>query len=684
MTKLTDQISPHWKNSLSAIVLGLGLAACATPLETAQDASALTPPQPLFSDYQGAPQIIPGEDLAATRVTGIVFEDLNQNSQFDEGEPGIPGVKVSNGLDVVVTGAEGAYSLAARDDMAVFVIQPAGYQVPHNEDWVPQFAYQHKPAGTPKQLRYGGLPPTGPLPAAIHFPLISTPNSNAFQCAVLGDIQSYSNTEIGYVRDSLVDDILGLDRAERPDCLIAVGDVLGDDFGLLPRLANVLGTLKAPQWWVHGNHDFDFDADTDADSSDSWRRMYGPNYYAFEIGDAVFIILDNVVYPCGYVDAEVQGREFCITESRKLYNGRITDAQMAFVENLLSLYPDDKLLVFAHHIPFVTFINQDTAPHQTDNVSELYALIGDRPALSLSGHTHTVENLSPGDRFSGWLELVGVEELPFRHIVAGAVSGAWFSGDFDTFGVPMSLQRLGSPRGWLELQVDGADYVETYFGSNLSRDQRMWLSVNTPGYRTWFREIMAWVNASQTERDAVPPLSINDLADVKLLTRLDLASGSYLTANVWDGSSETTVTAEIDGVLYAMERTQPADGEGVRLGAFWSDPFATQRQLSVGRYALQSRSELERNQGWEAFQGARFGPAAPQPQPVIASQSSHLWRLILPSTLANGAHQIIVQAKDRHGRVTSDTIVIEVVDERPPARFRTDEFNAFEDGAPVR
>jgi hypothetical protein len=108
----------------------------------------------------------------ATTIAGAVFDDANRNGRLDAGEPGVPDVKVSNGREVVLTDAKGGYRLPARSDMAVFVVQPSGWRVPTDERWVPQFAYQHKPAGSPKALRYGGLPPTGPLPSAINFPII--------------------------------------------------------------------------------------------------------------------------------------------------------------------------------------------------------------------------------------------------------------------------------------------------------------------------------------------------------------------------------------------------------------------------------------------------------------------------------------------------------------------------------
>lgn len=662
------------------------LAAILAACETVPVGENATAPQegPLFSDYRGGPQVVRSDADGGDSVSGRVFLDRNRNGTLDPDEPGVAGVKVSNGREVVLTDSDGAYTLPARDDMAVMVIQPSGYQVPHNEHWVPQFAYQHKPGGSPKTLRFGGLAPTGPLPGTIHFPLIRSSTRTDYSCAVLGDTQTYANQEIGYFRDSTIDDILDRPEAERPECVLAVGDVMGDDLGLVPRMTEVIASLKAPQWWVHGNHDFDFDADDDADSSDSWRRLWGPNYFAFEIGDVLYLALDNVVYPCTAEDAEMEGRAFCIEDDVKRYNARVTDDQMAFVENVLKLTDEDKLVVFAHHIPFVSFVDQTAAAHQTDNATDLYALVAGRKALSLSGHTHTTENLSPGDAFEGWQQAVGVESLPFRHVIAGAASGAWYNGDLDVHGTPMALQRMGAPKGWLNLEIEGTEYRETYIGANVGRERRMWVSVNTPIFRSWYNQIVAWLQTPEDQRDPIPPLSINDLPDVKILTPTDLARGSFITANIWDGSSETAATVTIGQQTISMERTQQASGEAAKVGAEWADPFAAQRQLSVGRFGLESRSGIERNQGWEAYRGNRFGPSAAQPQRTIADRNLHLWRARLPDDLPVGVHVVTVEATDRHGRVSRDSMVIEVVEKLPPARFRTDVFEAFEDGPPVR
>ena len=669
--------------ALALLAPCLLLVACETtqaPLSPAGPTNAS-----IFEDYQGEPEVVRrSTGTSGDSISGTVFVDSNRNGSQDRSELGLAGVKVSNGRDVVVTDADGYYTLPARDDMAVMVIQPSGYQVPHDEDWVPQFAYQHKPGGSPKPLRFGGLPDTGALPSEVNFPLIKTVSQQRFSCAILGDTQTYANQEIGYFRDSTVDDILDRPESEHPDCVLAVGDVVGDDLGLIPRMTEVVSTLEAPQWWVHGNHDFDFDADYDEDSADSWRRLYGPNYYAFEIGDVLFFAIDNVVYPCTKEDAELAGREFCVEDERKRYNARITDDQMTFIKGVLENTDDDKLVVFSHHIPFVSFVDQTTSAHQTDNVKELYAMVEGRRALSLSGHTHTAENFSPGDSFEGWKAQLYLDSLPFRHIIAGAASGGWYNGDFDVHGTPMSLQRMGAPRGWLQLDVQGNEYVDTYIGANMGRERRMWVSVNTPIFRSWYTQIMNWRDQPASERDPVPPLSINDLPDVKILTPRDLSRGTYITANIWHGSSDTKANLILGERTLPMQRTQEAKGEGAKIGAEWADPFAVQRQLSVARHALESRSGISRNQGYELFRGRSFGPQVPQPQSSIADRNLHLWRARLPEDLPLGVHVATVESTDRHGRVTRDTIVIEIREQLPPARFRKDVFEAFEDGPPVR
>lgn len=620
--------------------------------------------------YIGAPEIVRAGGGGDT-ILGVVFHDANANSRFDRGEVGVEGVRVSNGLDWAITDEFGAYEIAVRPDMNLTIVQPADWRVPVDSRQVPQFFYIHKPGGTPQELRYGGLPDTGPAPAAVNFPLQPREAEDEFTCAVIGDSQTYSNREMSWFRDGVLTDLAAA-GLEANDCMLYVGDVMGDDLGILDRLLETASTVGAPQWLVHGNHDFDFDALSDADSADSWRRIYGPEYYAFEQGEVLFVVLDNVVYPCNAEDVAA-GHDFCADGARATYNGRLTETQFTWLEGLIASTPEDMLVVLAHHIPFVSFVDAGSNKHQTDQLDRIHALVAGRPALSLSGHTHTMENHAPGQIFAGWAENTGTGPLPFRHMIAGAASGSWFQGDLNIDGNPMALQRTGGPKGVLMLDFSSVEYTERYQGSRIDPTRGQWVGLNTPGFRNWYQTIMAWLAEDQDSRNPIPPLSINDLPDPNILTPADLAGRTYLTANVWAGSSETLVEALLsDGRTLVMQRTQEGAGEAPRAGAYFADPFATQRQLSVMRHAVQSRSGDPRAQGFEAWQGRRFEPSAPRPQRAIADRNMSMWIAQLPPDLAPGAHRITVTSTDRNGQQFTDVMLVEVRDERPNPYFRTE------------
>jgi hypothetical protein len=618
--------------------------------------------------WLAGPQIVePGAGGSVFR--GTVFEDVNRDGVFDQGERGVPGVLVTNGRDWVRTDADGAYEIPALPNMDLTIVQPSGWRLPTDRRMVPQFFYIHKENGTGYRLRFGGLEPTGPVPARINFPLIRDGAAGSqFACAVLGDPQPYSNDQIGWLRDGVIADIV--DAGIRPgDCMLHLGDVVGDDLSLLDRVLEVAAVAGAPQWLVIGNHDIDFDARSNADKADSWRRIFGPNYYAFEQGNVLFVVLDNVVYPCAEEDV-ARGRAHCAPGRNPAYNGRVTETQLTWLRGLIEHTPRDRLIVLNKHIPFVSFVDATSGQHQTDELPRIYAMLEGRPALSLSGHTHTIENHAPGQIFEGWAENTGTGPLPFRHIVAGATSGSWYAGDFNVDGVPMALQRMGAPMGRLHLDFDGAEYRERYVGARINPARGQWVSLNTPGFRAWFDAIMEWNRMSPGERERVPPLSFKDLEDTRLLTPADFEEGVWLTANVWAGSAETRVEARLpDGTVLPLERTQQGNGEGARIGAEWADPFAAVRQLSVARYAFESGSGEARNQGFELFRGRQFGPDLPQPQGSIADRNMHLWRVRLPR-LPEGVHRIAVTSTDRHGRRQTDNPTVEVRNARPSRHWQ--------------
>eukprot|EP00903_Cladosiphon_okamuranus_P001279 g1277.t1 len=610
--------------------------------------------------YIGSVEVITG-GTAAEKAAGTVFVDTNRNSKLDDGEAGVAGVLVSNGREVVVTGTDGRYELPVYDDMNLFITKPAGYATPLSEDMVPQFNYVHKVAGS-ADLRFGGIAPTGPLPQAVNFPLIEDKIGDDFQCLVFGDTQPYSNQEISYVRQTVGKMLINRDNSAT-ECLLFEGDVMGDDLSLYPRFKQIIATGGVPQYYVAGNHDLDFDAKTDADSFDTFRREFGPEYYSFDIGQVHFVVLDDVRYPCNGVDAHA----FCDLSAKPSYNGVISERQLKWLKNDLANVPEDKLIVVNAHIPFVTYTDATAQKHQVDNLDKLYALIGDRPALGLSGHTHTTEQILPGEYFKGWEEATGTGPAKFHQIVTGAVSGSWWAGDLNNSGVPHGTQRLGSPRGYYVLDFSGADYVDTYMTFEGDKDDQLHASFNTPRFRDWAEKLVSYTELYDVPSDITPPVSINDLGDMDMLTKADLAETTYLAVNVWNGSKDSKVSFTINGgTPIEAQRTQKGDGEERLDGPTYADPLALAKQSTNGRQAIRSTSGGDENAGYQTWSGVKWtGVAGPFQNWMLSTKSSHLWRAELPKDLPVGVHTLEVTTTDRYGRSFKLAKTFEVVEELP-------------------
>jgi hypothetical protein len=650
------------------MLFSLGVAAAAAaPLADASTAS-----------YLGSVEILASDDGTMTRdyVEGRVFDDRNRNSRQDNGEPGISNVMVSNGYDVVLTDDHGAYRLPAMarglESFTVFVTKPDRYALPVDEHNIPQYYYHHMPQGSP-ELRFGGLPATGPQPAAINFPMVRTRYTKQFKIAVSGDPQPYSNNEVGYTRDALANELAAEDDLE---LLLIEGDVVGDDLDLYPRLKSVLGTAGIPVYAVPGNHDLDFDAATDANSFDTFKREFGPAYYSFDIGDVHFVVLDNIRYPCTPEIDNADGKHaFCddpVNQPR--YNGVIDAAQVEWLTNDLTHVPENKLIVLNMHIPLVTFQDMGSTQHQTDNTQWLYDLLGDRPALALSGHTHTLENLRPGELYAGWSEALNLGPTPIPHIVTGATSGSWWTGDLDDYNLPMSITRSGEPRGYLVLEFHGSDYSSRFKAAGKADDEQMSMDFLSPTFLSWFQALKDWSSTPAGSRSPTPPVNINDLPDTSILTDEDLAGGTQLVVNVWNGSRDSTVTVQFDDRdPVAAARTQQGTGEDKAVSL---DPFALKKQMYIFRFAAKSESGNERAQGFELFRGARFGTADPQPdaQGRWTQSSPHLWSIDVPADLGPGAHVARVVTVDAFGQRYSATKTFEIMDERPPPFFRHEAF----------
>lgn len=227
-------------------------------------------------------------------------------------------------------------------------------------------------------------------------------------------------------------------------------------------------------------------------------------------------------------------------------------------------------------MPFQTFTDNTAAKHQADNLDTLVTILGDRPVLGLSGHTHTTENILTGEYYEGWQQNTGVGPAPFHQIITGSLSGSWWSGSLNDDLVPGANQRLGSPRGYYILNFDESNYVESYRSFTHAHDEQFHVSFNTPRYHNWANKPASFVELYEDNRSSItPPVSLNDMGDVNMLTRADLQGNSWAVVNVGNGTRNDTVMLSINkNEQFEATRTQSGTEEAKLRSIEASDPYA--------------------------------------------------------------------------------------------------------------
>ena len=211
-----------------------------------------------------------------------------------------------------------------------------------------------------------------------------------------------------------------------------------------------------------------FEAPSAKYSRETFKRTYGPSYYAFEYGGVLFLMLDNINY-LGFDPTKSRGDG--------KFEGRFGQRQLAFIANVLREFPSDKLVVACMHIPLQNYLDAANSWMNTADRGEFLKLISGRPnTLSLSGHTHTTEHHYFGteDGFIG--------PSQHHHHVMTAVSGSWWSGPFDHRGIAVADSRDGSPNGFHVLSIDGQSYTTRFQPANEphSRQMRILLELRIP------------------------------------------------------------------------------------------------------------------------------------------------------------------------------------------------------------
>ncbi len=466
-----------------------------------------------------------GEDVAR----GVVFADANANGQRDGDEAGIPGVRVSNGVDVVLSDAAGEYAITLPPESILFISKPADYRVPVDEHHSAQFFYRHYPQGSPAvaQWSYPVIEPTGPLPASIDFPLIPAPEENLphFAAHVFADPQAGNEVSEDMFREDVINELIGNPHGALFG--VTVGDIVNDNLALYERHIPIMGLIGIPQWYLPGNHDINFESPDDKHSLETYKRYFGPPNYSFDYGQVHFIALDNVAY-----------------DGTSGYIGQLSEDQLRWIRNDLASVPRESLIVIATHIPLITYAEGGDNIN-TVNLDALISIFNDygfERVYGMAGH----------DTSNSWKVTVdhshGFHGYKFIAHTLAEVRGAGWNGPDDERGVRDASMADGNPNGYYLMRFSD-DYVQPRF-------------------------IPASSNPGQNLRFIIdPPLEVNpagvqqlnDLSSGRFgsnaINRGRMQPGTKLVINIFDGGDQHQVELSLDGgpwqTLPHVLRTDP-------------------------------------------------------------------------------------------------------------------------------
>lgn len=355
---------------------------------------------------------------------------------------GIAGVLVSDGDKIVKTDKDGYYYLPSdKRNGLVFVIQPAGYEVPTQKAFPRFWAKTIEAAGTLEEF---------------NFKLLKSENDN-YKLLVATDMHlANRNTPKDYTQfaDGFVKELTTAynNSPEKVYCL-NLGDFSWELYWhsnkwALPECRETVAKLNFPFWSVMGNHDNDPYVAGDFGAETPYRTFLGPVYYSMNIGKVHYLMLDNTVYTnAGGAEGVIGDRE---------YKKYFTTEQLAWVKEDLKHVDQSTPIVVACHCPLYSngwnyTSSQPSVTVAMTSSSAIAELLdcfnGYSNVNVLSGHTHVNRN-NQSPAFAN----------VYEHNVAAVCGTWWWTQQYGKNNVCTD----GSPAGYKVFDIAGTDIKWEY------------------------------------------------------------------------------------------------------------------------------------------------------------------------------------------------------------------------------
>ena len=399
-------------------------------------------------------------DVNLTSIKGSSPYTVSMHNVFGfvkdaDGNP-LQGVVVSDGYVVTATGSDGFYEMDSEKAHGyVFISLPEGYEAPL--DGVFPGFWQVLTAGSSTSERHDFTLTASDNSECVILALgdFHLCNRNALydlsmfrkQAAELKSavqsLRGQGKTVYGLTLGDMTWDIYWDSSSGYAGCnfdLAAYKDEINTDFS----------GASFPIWHTIGNHDYDYSRTGDWDTAVPYKENIGPLYYSFNAGGWHIISLDNVI--C---------RNDGTTGGRSSSAGLDSDVRAWLTEDIARI-PASKPVMISMHEPTYMPTNASGSYSRASYASTLLQILGSRKVHLVSGHSHTINNVS-------------VSSDVYEHNAGSLCATWWWTGRhcIDYWGGTGSLSdtfhigRDGTPGGYTVYELSSGTVEWQYHGFGL-------------------------------------------------------------------------------------------------------------------------------------------------------------------------------------------------------------------------
>lgn len=348
---------------------------------------------------------------------------------------GIPGVVVSDGVEVVATDSRGVYQMSSsKQNGYVFISVPSGYEVAAR-GVLPQF---HKQVAKSAYVC-----------ERIDFNLYESGDQTKHTMLYFGDMHMANRTKDRAQFRTFTSEINEYMKANSAAKVYAItlGDMTWDQFWYtnaygFDEYLNDVNAIEGLQiFHTIGNHDHDMNATGDFYTVAKFREKICPNYYSFNVGDIHYVVLDDI--ECTNASASTTDG------SVRSYKNNLTSEILDWLKKDLSFVSKTTPLVVTLHAP----VHDRNGNASVGNNSVFLSLIYDYNTTIVSGHSHVLYN---------------VVKSKYVEQNSGAVCAAWWwAGKYNpTFNIGTD----GAPNGYRITSVSGKDQKSLFKAIGRSED----------------------------------------------------------------------------------------------------------------------------------------------------------------------------------------------------------------------